>query len=169
MIAFAVESMGGTVVGAGLVAPRGEGESSTARPSPVTVTRTSLDGRAGPGLHTLVGTAGSWDGPPRCSCDGIPDANRPPRRIPSCSTASSASRAPRRSRFALHTTAETRSSGVETPPQWRHGRRPTPGGAVRRPAQRSRIFKNPCRKQSTTVIRETTSGTHSASTPNRRC
>ncbi len=48
-------------------------------------------------------------------------------------TASSASRAPRRSRFALHTTAETRSSGVETPPQWRHGRRPTPGGAVRRP------------------------------------
>src|SRR5208337_2909396 len=62
------------------------GESSTARPSPVTVTRTSLDGRAGPGLHTSVGTAGSWDGPPRCSCDGIPDGNRPPRRTPSCST-----------------------------------------------------------------------------------
>ena len=36
------------------------GESSTARPSPVTVTRTSLDGRAGPGSHTSVGTAGSW-------------------------------------------------------------------------------------------------------------
>ena len=69
-------------------------------------------------------------------------------------TASSASRAPRRSRFALHTTAETRSSGVETPPQWRHGNRPTPGGAVPQALrERSRIFKNPCRKQSTTVIR----------------
>ena len=37
MIAFAVESIGGTVVGAGLVAPGRRGESSTARPSPVTV------------------------------------------------------------------------------------------------------------------------------------
>ena len=133
MIAFAVESMGGTVVGAGLVAPRGVGAKIQPRPSPVAVTRTSLDGRAGPGLHTSVGTAGSWDGPLRCSCDGIPDGNRPPRRTPSCSTASSASRAPRRSRFACHTTFEARSSGVETPPGWPRGTHPISDGAIRGP------------------------------------
>ena len=129
------------------------GESSAARPSPVAGTRTSLDGRAGPGLHTSVGTAGSWDGPPRCSCDGIPDGNRPPRRTPSCSTASSASRAPRRSKFACHTTVEARSSGVETPPRWPRGIRPTPGGAVRGPCGSGRESSRTRAKQSTTVIR----------------
>src|ERR1700679_3816235 len=105
--------------------------SSAARHNPAVGTRTNLDGRASPGLRTSAGTAGSLDDPPHCSCDGIPDAHRRPRTTPFCSTTSSASHAPRRSRFAWHTTAETRSSGVETPPRWRHGRRPTLDGVVR--------------------------------------
>ena len=61
MVAFAIEPMGGTVVGAGLVAPRGIGaEVQGAGPSPAAVTPTSLDGHAGPGWHTSIGTAGSW-------------------------------------------------------------------------------------------------------------
>ena len=150
MIAFAVEVMGGTVRGCGVGCSAGRrGESSTARPSPVTVTRTSLDGRAGPGLHTSVGTAGSWDGPPRCSCDGaslmgighhvelrlVPQlrqhlVHRGGPGLLACTPLLK----------LVHQASKLLRGGGT-------GRRPHPGGGSSRALrQRSRIFKNPVQK-----------------------
>ena len=95
------------------------------------------------------------------------DGNRPPRRthLVHSLVASLVHRGG--PRFALHTTAETRSSGVGTLPQWRHGRRPNPAvqfaGLVR---QRSRSSRTVQKTEHHRGSGKQTSGTHSASTPN---
>ena len=50
MVAFAVESMNGTVVGAGLVAPRGIGATFSGKAQPRSRKWTSFDDRASPGF-----------------------------------------------------------------------------------------------------------------------
>ena len=149
MIAFAVESMGGTVVGAGLVARGARAKSSTARPSPVTGPRTSLDGRGQAPVwrHQSAG-AGSWDARrvarAMASLMGIGHHVEirlvPQLRQHLCTEAV---------QVASHSTAETRSSGVETPPQWRHGDVPHPAVQVAGPAAAVVNLQDPCRKEST--------------------